>query len=148
MSKDEREAYAAVLSSLLMAGVFYIWISDGMAAGAFDGAQGVQVWAWQVFKLIGFGIVLAILAHVSVAILHAVITREGNEDLSDERDRLITARGMQVSLVVMSIGFLAMIVILAWGYPVHVGLNLLLAGCILGSLCGDLTRVYLYRRGR
>lgn len=147
MSKDEREAYAALFSSMLMATLFYLWISGGMTAGTFDGPPGVQAWARQVLKLIGLGILTTILAHIAVAILHAAITQEANEDLSDERDRAIKARGMQVTLVVISIGFLSMIGLLAWGKPVLVGLNLLLVGCVLGEFLGSLARIYLYRRG-
>lgn len=147
MSKDEREAYAALFSSLLMAALFYFGLSVGMTAAAFEGAEGVQAWAQQVLKLIGIGIVVTIIAHISVAVLHAAITREANDDLSDERDRAINARGMQVTLVVVSVGFLGMIGLLAWGKPVLVGLNLQLVSCVLGEILGSLARIYLYRRG-
>lgn len=143
MSRDERDAYAAILSSLLIGGLFYLWIVDG----SFEGPQGVQLWAQLVLKLIGVGIVTAIIAHIAVAIGHGIITREKIEEMSDERDRAIKARGMQVTLVLTSIGFLAMIGLLAWGKPVLVGLNLLLVGCILGEIIGSLARIYLYRRG-
>lgn len=136
-----------MVSSLLVGGLFYLWISAGMAEGAFEGPTGSQAWARLVLKLIGFGVLTALVAHVAAVVLHAAITREAIEDLSDERDRAIKARGMQVTLALTSFGFLGMVGLLAWGVPAPVGLNLLLAGCILGEFFGSLAKIYLYRRG-
>lgn len=111
-----------------------------------------------VFRLWGIIIALAvvvtifatILTHIVSAIIQAIKTGEENpavEDIEDERDELIDLRGTKISYFVSSIGgFLSMLTFVL-GQPPLVMFSLLILSGVLAQIVGDISRLYLYRRG-
>ena len=62
-------------------------------------------------------------------------------------DTLIGLRGIQATLIVLTIGIIGAIVALAFGTSILAVLNIILAACALSSLASDVTKLVLYRRG-
>ena len=148
MAKEEREAYAALLTSVIVGLLFYSRIGAGMASGRFVGADGLMQWARQVLWLMLSGVGIAIAATILLAIANGILTGDaGANDLVDERDRQIKLRAYQVTMIVMSVGFIGMIAALALGQTVLTALNLMLVLCLVSSVSGEVTRLWLYRRG-
>ncbi|GHC58742.1 hypothetical protein [Neogemmobacter tilapiae] len=148
MSFEERNAAVGIVISLIAWGLMISVLSQRQAAGVFDGADGPMLWArtvcWLIAACIAIGIALTVLATV----LYAAVTGERSPSFEkDERDNQIGLRGLQVTLVVMSMGIVGSIGALAWGVTVVMALNLILASCALGDMAGTLVKLFLYRRG-
>jgi hypothetical protein len=147
-SFEERNAAVGILISLISWGLMVSVLSSRHAAGVFDGADGPMLWArtvcWLIVVCIAIGIALTVLATV----LYVAITGEKSPAFEkDERDNQIGLRGLQVTLVIMSMGIVGAIGALAWGVTVLTALNLILVACALGDMAGTLVKLFLYRRG-
>jgi hypothetical protein len=111
-----------------------------------------------VFRLFWIIIVLAVLVTIGATILTHIVSaiieaiRTGNEDpeiedFEDERDKLIGLRGTSVTYSISSLGaFLAMLTFVL-GQPPLVMFSLLIFFGLVAQVIGDITRLYLYRRG-
>jgi hypothetical protein len=110
-----------------------------------------------VFRLWGIVIVLAILVtilatiltHIGSGIIQAIRTKEEPdiEDIADERDKLIDLRGTKITYFVSSIGVFLSMLTFALGQPPLVMFTLLIFFGIVSQIIGDVSRLYLYRRG-
>jgi hypothetical protein len=111
-----------------------------------------------VFRLWGIIIVLAvvvtifatILTHIVSTIIQAIKTGEENpkvEDFEDERDQLIDLRGTKITYFFHSIGVLVSMLTFVLGQPPLVMFTLLILSGVVAQIIGDISRLYLYRRG-
>lgn len=110
-----------------------------------------------VFRLWGIIIVLAIvgtisvtiLTHILSAIIEAVRTQEEPDvqSIQDERDTLIDLRGTRITYTVSSLGVLAAMLTFVLGQPALVMFTLLILAGIFAQIVGDISRLFLYRRG-
>jgi hypothetical protein len=148
MSFEERNAVVCVLVSLISWGMMITVLGQNTLLGRYDGVDGMMLWAravlWLIVISISIGIVLTILFNIG----YVIITGEAKPSFkTDERDGLITLRAMQVAQGVLAIGIVFAIIFLAWGGAGLMFLNLIMASCGAASLGGDVTKLYLYRRG-
>ena len=148
MSFEERNTISGILISLVSWAIMITTLARNTTAGFYDGPDGPMLWArsvlWLILICIGIGIVLTIL----FTIAYAIVTGDKRPTtLRDERDGIIGLRGIQATLITMSIGIVAAIATLAYGLPLLVALNMILASCALGDLAGMLVKLVLYRRG-
>lgn len=148
MSFEERGAWSAVVSGIV---AFFLWghpIWRNTATGIYEGADGLALWAWDVIRLIGGGVVLALVMLFLFHIAYAVATRQSKlQFLTDERDKRIGNRAATVSLVVTSSAILLAIVLLAAGQSALAALNTILVGMALAALGSELWRIAIYRLG-
>lgn len=148
MSFEERNAVSGILVGFIAWGIMLSVLIQKTGDGVFDGSGGLMAWARAVLWLIGIGIGLAIAMTIVFNIAYAVITGDKKPDfLRDERDILIGLRGMQATMMVLTLGILGAFVALAWGVPVLTVLNMILAACALSSFASEVTKLILYRRG-
>ena len=148
MSFEERNAVSGILVCFVTWGVMLSVLLQKTAAGLFDGSAGLEHWARAVLWLMLIGIGIAIVMTILFNVAYAVITGEKKPDfLRDERDTLIGLRGIQATLIVLTIGIIGAIVALAFGTSILAVLNIILAACALSSLASDVTKLVLYRRG-
>jgi len=148
MSYQERNTLVAIFVNVsVMAGfAWLIWTRYG--EGAFAEADGLAIWAQTVLWIIPASIVATIVVTIVFSIVFAIATREADADtVVDERDRSIGIKGMRVTMVVASAGFIGAMVALAVGWPAFAAFNIILAGFALGDLLGSATRLVLYRGG-
>lgn len=98
--------------------------------------------------MIGIGILVRIGVQIVFSIGHAIATREDEDMVTDERDKLIELKAMQIAFVSFSVGFLALMGILAMSMLVPYMVILLTIACMYGaSVIGDVAKLALYRRG-
>ena len=148
MSFEERNAVSGILVCFVTWGVMLSVLLQKTAAGLFDGSAGLEHWARAVLWLMLIGIGIAIVMTILFNVAYAIITGERKPDfLRDERDTLIGLRGIQATLIVLTIGIIGAIVALAFGTSILAVLNIILAACALSSLASDVTKLVLYRRG-
>ena len=146
MSFEERNTFTALLTDLLVVGLFVWQITTRHATGAFDGPDGYAVWARLVLIMIGVSILASIALTILITLAFRILRGEAMPPhLVDERDHLIRLRGTQVTLVLASAVFVAAIAALAYGAGLFLTLNLMLAAFALGSVGGSCTRFALQR---
>ena len=148
MSFEERNTVSGILISLISWGIMITVLARNTTAGLYDGAEGPMLWArsvlWLILICIGIGIAMTILFTIG----YAIVTGDKRPTtLSDERDAMIGLRGIQVTLITMSTGIVGAIATLAYGLPLLIALNMILAACALGDMAGTLVKLVLYRRG-
>lgn len=78
--------------------------------------------------------------------------RTGNEDpkiedFADERDKLIDLRGTSITYTVSFSGVLLAMLTFVFGQPPLVMFSLLIFFGVVAQVIGDISRLYLYRRG-
>lgn len=148
MSFAERTVWAELLASLTILTPMAWFLYTRYAAGAFDGPDGPMQWARLVLMLIAGAIVVAIAVSILFAIGYRIVTGETPDDRTDERDRLIAGLGYKVTAITTGACIVVAIAGLAWGFPVLVALNGVLAACALGDLSGNLAKLVRYRMDR
>ena len=148
MSFEERNAVSGILVCFVTWAIMLTVLWQKSAAGLFDGSAGLEHWARAVLWLMLIGIGVGIVTTILFNIAYAVVTGEKKPDfLRDERDTLIGLRGIQATLIVITIGIVGAIVALAFGASALFVLNMILGACALSSIASDATKLVLYRRG-
>jgi hypothetical protein len=148
MSFEERNAVSGILVCFITWAIMLTVMLQKSAAGLFDGPSGPEQWAravlWLMLIGIGVGIVMTILSNIAYV---ALTGEKKTIFLRDERDAVIGLRGIQATLIVMTIGIISAIAALAWGTSVITTLNIILAACVLSSFASNVTKLILYRLG-
>lgn len=148
MSFGERDAFTSLLTTLIVAVMFYLRISGQSEAGAFGGPDALQLWARMVLWLMVYSIGIAIAITILFTILYVILTGEKEpSDLKDERDQMIEHRGTRIGSALTAAGLVAAIVDLAWGNTALHAFNVMLIGCSASEIVKSLFKIYCYRRG-
>lgn len=148
MTYEDRNNFVAIFNNLIVSG-YFVWRIYGMyLEGAFEGPDGLAIWAQTVLWVIPISIVASIILTILFNIFFAIASRDHNpETVSDERDRQFGRRSIITAVIVASAGFILALVILALGWDVFYALNLILVGFVLADLLGSLVKFISYRRG-
>jgi len=149
MSNRENTIIVSLVSSLLIL-IYYLvrWLGMYQDVGL-DAAQIFRLWAIVIIATILLNIFGNILASIAVNIAHAIRTNSSAEVrmVEDERDKLIELKGVKASYIASSFGvFLAMLTF-ALGQPPLIMFSLIIFFSLLGQIIGDVSQLYLYRRG-
>ena len=118
--------------------------------GSFNATNVFRLWGIIIGLAIIVTIIGTILTHIVSAIIQAIKTGEEDpkiEDFEDERDRLIDLRGTKVTYFVSSIGVFLSMLTFTLGQPPLVMFTLLIFFGVVAQIIGDISRLYLYRRG-
>jgi hypothetical protein len=124
---------------------------EGFLSGTgvdFDSATVFQFWGRAVLLLIGVQIVLAIIGQIVLAISHTIARKE--EDIpafEDERDKLIDLKATRNMCIVIGIGFILSMIVLAVGMTPILMPVIMLAFMMAAEIGGNISKLYLYRRG-
>lgn len=118
--------------------------------GNFNSTNVFRLWGIIIALAIVVTIFATILTHIVSAIVQAIKTGEENpkiEDFEDERDKFIDLRGTRVTYLVSSIGSFLSMLTFVLGQPPLVMFTLLIFFGVVAQIVGDVSRLYLYRRG-
>src|SRR3569623_749420 len=138
-----KELNAAVM--ILSGGAIAAWVVwQELVVPAGD----VQLLAQRLLWAIGITIVVNIVLMIVATIVVSIAQREELKDeRADERDRAITDRGMRNAYFVVSVGGLAVIVLLALGQGPIVTAYVLFGVLMVGGLTDPISRLVYYRIG-
>jgi hypothetical protein len=149
MSYQEKNITVSLVSHLLI-GIYYLsQLFKMQQAGGLAAAKIFSLWATVIVGTIIVNIIGNILTHILLSIVHAIKTRSEHVEkyVEDERDHLIGLKGDRVSHITFSVGVLIAMLTFAFGQPPLVMFSLLILSSILGEIIGDLSQLYLYRKG-
>ena len=148
MSYQEKRVAASLISALIVFALYAVYMFGLHQDGRFTDPDASALVGKSAFVLIGVSIVVSIVVQIGVTILHAIVTRECERSMTDERDKLIELRAMKITLIAFSIGYLASMGVLALEmllpYMVFV---LILLSMYVANVLGDISKLFLYRRG-
>jgi hypothetical protein len=150
MSFQEKNITVSLVNFSLILGFYLIRIFQMIQGGSFNSTNVFRLWGIVIVLAVVVTIFATILTHIVSAIIEAIRTGQEDpkiEDFEDERDKLIDLRGTKVTYFVSSIGvFLAMLTFV-FGQPPLVMFTLLIFFGVVAQIIGDISRLYLYRRG-
>jgi len=149
VSFQEKNVTVSLVNFILILGFYLIRVFQMIQGGSFNSTNVFRLWGIVIALAVLVTIFATILTHVVSAVIQAIKTKEEPrlEDIQDERDKLIDLRGTKVTYFVSSIGgFLSMLTFVL-GQPPLVMFSLLIFFGVVAQIIGDISRLYLYRRG-
>ena len=149
MSYQEKNITVSLVSHLLI-GVYYLsQLFQMQQAGGLIAAKVFSLWAIVIVAIIVVNIIGNILTHILLSIVQAIKTRSEHVEkyIEDERDHLIGLKGSKVSYIAFSIGVLIAMLSFAFGQPPLAMFSLLILSSILAEIIGDISQLWLYRKG-
>jgi len=149
MSFQEKNITVSLVNFILILGVYLIRVFQMIQGGSFNSTNVFRLWGIVIVLAILVTIFATILTHIVSNIIQAIKTKEEPviEDIADERDKLIDLRGTKITYFVSSIGVFLSMLTFALGQPPLVMFTLLIFFGVLAQIIGDISRLYLYRRG-
>jgi len=150
MSFQEKNITVSLVNFSLILGFFLIRVVQMIQGGSFNSTNVVRLWGIVIVLAIVVTIIATILTHIGSAIFQAIKTGQEDpkiEDIEDERDKIIDLRGTKVTYFVSSIGVFLSMLTFALGQPALVMFTLLIFFGVAAQVIGDISRLYLYRRG-
>ena len=149
MSFQEKNITVSLVNFILILGVYLIRVFQMIQGGSFNSTNVFRLWGIVIVLAILVTIFATILTHIVSAIFQAIKTKEEPdiEDIADERDKLIDLRGTKITYFVSSIGVFLSMLTFALGQPPLVMFTLLIFFGVVAQIIGDISRLYLYRRG-
>jgi hypothetical protein len=149
MSFQEKNITVSLVNFMLILGFYLIRLLQMIWGGSFNSANVFRLWAIIIALAVVVTILATILTHIVSAIIQAMITKEEPDvkGIQDERDRVIDLRGTKVTYFVSSIGVFLSMLTFVLGRPPLVMFTLLIFFGVVAQIIGDISRLYLYRRG-
>ncbi len=164
MSYQEKRSIVSIISGLLILGAYGTYVYGKYESGAIA-IDDMKFWAGAMLMFIGIGIVAAIVIqivfHILLSIAIAVQQKVRNGDcddleiektieaemVTDEMDKLIVLKSSRIGFGVAGIGFVAGLASLLLSYSPGVMINIMFVSFSLGSVLGEFTQIYYYRKG-
>ncbi len=149
MSFQEKNITVSLVNFTLILGFYLIRVFQMIQGGSFNSTNVFRLWGIVIILGIVVTILGTILTHIVSAIIHAIKTRQEPDiiDIQDERDTSIDLRGTKITYIAFSIGVFLSMLTFALGQPPLVMFSLLVFFGLLAQIIGDISRLYLYRRG-
>jgi quinol-cytochrome oxidoreductase complex cytochrome b subunit len=149
MSFQEKNVTVSLVNFTLILGFYLIRLFQMIQSGSFNSTNVFRLWGIVVVLVVVVTILATILTHIVSAIIQGIKTKEEPdiENIQDERDKLIDLRGTKVTYFVSSIGGFLSMLTFALGQPPLVMFTLLIFFGVVAQIIGDISRLYLYRRG-
>ena len=149
MSYQEKNITVSLVSQLLIGGYYLISLFQMYQEGALVAARVFRLCAIVIIAAIIVNIVASILTNIVLSIVHAIKTQAKEEErfIEDERDKLIGLKGTKASYITFSIGVLLSVLAFAFGQPPLMMVSIIVLSGIVAEIIGDISQIYLYRRG-
>ena len=149
VSFQEKNITVSLVNFILILGFYLIRVFQMIQGGSFNSTNVFRLWGIVIVFAIIVTIFATILTHIVSSIIQAIKTKEEPdiEDIADERDKLIDLRGTKITYFVSSIGVFLSMLTFALGQPPLVMFTLLIFFGVVAQIIGDISRLYLYRRG-
>jgi hypothetical protein len=147
MSFQERRALVSLVSSIVISAAYSAYmIQRYPEAGAYS-PEVFRFWGSYFLILIPVSIVAKIVIYIAFYIVNAIATREVEDSITDERDKLIELKATRNSLYVFGLGFLLAMGSLVLEMPPSVMFIILICSGIVSEVISDISQFFFYRRG-
>lgn len=147
MDNKEKQVLISIISSVLIMGLYSFYVYDKYIAGNPEILNDFKFWGKAFLILIPVTIIAHIIIHIIFAIINKILTNEDIETISDERDKLIDLKALQISHWIFVAGFLLSMIALVIGLPPYTMFFTLIAAGFISSLVSEFAKLYYYRKG-
>jgi hypothetical protein len=147
MSAHERQAIVSMLTTLLLAVFFVGYLLPRYPAGNPYAPEVFHFWGLAFVVLVPVSIVANITVTIVFSMVYAMATREKASSFADERDKFIELSALRNALFVFITGFSLAMGSLAIGRPPSVMFIVLMGSGYGAGLVGNVSQLYLYRKG-
>lgn len=147
MSFQQRQTIVSLLTTLLLAAIFFVYVLPRYPAGNPYSAAVFHFWGVAIVILIPVSIVANIVISIVFSIVYSMLTHEKPDSFADERDRFIEARAFRNIVYVFTFGFFLAMVSLVLYMPPSVMFIILMGSGYVAGLVGNLSQLYMYRKG-
>ncbi len=149
MSYQEKNITVSLVSYLMIAGYYLLNLFKMFQEGGLVSTRLFSLWAIVIIATILVNIIGSILANILLSIVHAIRTRTNETErfIADERDKLIELKGVKASYITFSVGVLLAMLTFVFGQPPLVMFSVIIFFSIAAEIMGDISQIYLYRRG-
>jgi nucleoside recognition membrane protein YjiH len=147
MSYEERRSIVSLISTILINLVYAVVMLPRFPEVDAYSPEVFKFWASYVLILIPVTVIAKIIIHIVFVIMSAVTTGEYDEEMVDERERLIKLKSAQIAQYLFALGFMLAMVMLVIEQPPTIMFVVLIGAGILTDAASDLTELYYYRRG-
>lgn len=147
MDNKEKQVLVTTISLVLIFGIYSLYVYNKYIVVNFDVINDFKFWGRAFLILIPVTIISQILIRILFAIFNKIVTKEDMETKSDERDKLIELKAIQISHWVFTGGFLLSMVFLVVGMPPYVMFITLIASGFLSGIASGMAKIYFYRKG-
>lgn len=149
MSYQEKNITVSLMTFLLILGFYLVNLFQMFQGGGLVATRLFNLWAIVIVAGILVNIFASILTNIVLSIVHAIRTgtKESERFIEDERDQLIELKGTKSSYIVYSIGVLLSMLTFVFGQPPLVMFSMIVCSGLVAEIIGDLSQIYLYRRG-
>jgi hypothetical protein len=149
MSYQEKNITVSLVSYLLIVAYYLVNLFQMLQEGELVSTRLFSLWAIVILATIIVNIIASILTNIVLTIVEAIKAQKYDEPrfIADERDQLIGLKGMRSSYITFSVGVLVSVLAFAFGQPPLVMVSLIIFFAIAADIIGDISLIYLYRRG-
>ena len=149
MSYQEKNITVSLVSHLLILVYYVANVYQMLQTGGLVSAQLFGLSAIVIIAAIIINITASILTNILLSIVYAIKTRTNTVEptIEDERDKLIGLKGTRTSYITHSLGILVALLSFVFGQSPLVMFSLIIFSGLVAQIAGDLTQIYLYRRG-
>jgi hypothetical protein len=149
MSYQEKNITVSLISYLLIIGYYLVNVFQMLQEGGLVSTRLFILWAVVISSTIIVNIVGSILTNIVLSIVHAIKTRSNKTErfIADERDKLIELKGVRVSYITFSVGVLLSMLSFVYGQPPLIMFGLIIFFSIAAEITGNISQIYLYRKG-
>jgi len=147
MPSQERQTIVSLLTTLLLAAIFFVYVLPRYPAGNPYSAAVFHFWGVAVVILIAVSIVANIAMSIVFSIVYSMATHEKAASFTDERDKFIELRALRIALYVFTCGFFLAMGSLVIDLPPSVMFIVLMGSGFVAVMVGYISQLYLYRKG-
>lgn len=149
MSYQEKNITVSLVSHLLIVAYYLVNWFQMLQEGGLVSTRLFSLWAIVIITVTIVNIIASILTNILLTIIDAIKTKayENERFIADERDKLIGLKGMKISYITFSIGVLLAMLTFVLGQSPLVMFSLIVFFGIAAEITGDVSQIYLYRRG-
>lgn len=147
MTYEERRSILMLISTVVINIVYAVVMLQRFPEVDAYSPEIFRFWGSYVLIMILVTVVAKIIISIGFVIISAATTGEVDEEMVDERERLIKLKSAQISQYLFAIGFVVAMVALVAEQPPTVMFIILIVAGILTDAVSDLTELYYYRRG-
>jgi len=147
MENKEKQILVTAISLMLIFGFYSLYVYNNYIEGNNEIINDFRFWGKTFLILIPVTIVAQIIIHIIFAIINKIVTNEDISDLTDERDKLIDLKAIQISHWIFTAGFLLSMVFLAIGKPPYIMFLTLIISGFLSGIISEVAKIYFYRKG-
>ncbi|TVR25074.1 MAG: DUF2178 domain-containing protein [Anaerolineaceae bacterium] len=147
MSYQERRAIVSLFGSTLTFLLYCAYMLTRYPEVDAYSAEMFHFWGSFFLILIPVSIIAKVIIQIIFVIINAIITREDDPEIMDERDKLIELKAMRNALYAFTFGFLVAMASLVFDMTPPVMFAIFVCSGFLAGAVSDISEFYFYRRG-